>query len=365
MINCKKINKIVVNASALRAGGALTILQQFIEAIPNDEFEYLVFVDESVNIKHKKNNLQIVSTNVLSFYKRFIWDAFGLKNWLRHNGIFPIASISLQNTNFRLDVKCPNYIYYHQPLPLFNFKWNILKANERALWFYKNIYPFFVKLFINSKTQIFVQLDFIKEGFIKKYDFPSERIHVVFPKNEIPIFDENYNILIQQNKVNLFYPATAVFYKNHNLLFKSALLIDKQLTKKIVVYFTISETDVDLPKNLTNIEFVFLGKVSYNEVLWMFKHVDVLLFPSYIETLGLPLIEAAYFGLPIIASNLPYANEVLDGYSGVTYVDYDDPLAWGSEILRIASAKNTKFKSFNKQNVKSWPELFRLIKREM
>ena len=359
------MNKIIVNATSLRASGALTILNEFIDAIPNDEFEYIIFVDSSICFKQSKFNLEIVNVSAMSFYKRFVWDAYGLKNWLKRNGVSPVAAISLQNTNFRLEESCPNFIYYHQPIPLFHFKWNILKSDERALWFYKNIYPFFVKLFINSKTQIFVQLDFIKEAFIRRYNFPSNKIHVVFPQNEIPIFDENYDILIQQNKVNFFYPATAIFYKNHNLLLKSVSLIDKLLTRKIVIYLTILEADVNLPKDLINVEFVFLGKVSYKEVLWMFKNVDVLLFPSYIETLGLPLIEAAYFGLPIIASNLPYANEVLEGYSGVTYVDYNDPLAWGLEIQKIASDKRTRFESFKKQNVKSWPELFRLVKGEI
>jgi len=39
------------------------------------------------------------------------------------------------------------------------------------------------------------------------------------------------------------------------------------------------------------------------------------LFPSYIETFGLPLIEAAAFGLPIGVANEAYAHEVLKGYN--------------------------------------------------
>ena len=46
-------------------------------------------------------------------------------------------------------------------------------------------------------------------------------------------------------------------------------------------------------------------------------------------------------------------------------VDYNDPLAWGLEIQKIASDKRTRFESFKKQNVKSWPELFRLVKGEI
>jgi len=359
------MNKIIINAPALRAGGGLTILLQFIEAIPDDEYMYLLFADSSVNVDLSKINLQIVSKNVNSFYKRLLWDTFGLKKWLKHNGIIPITSISLQNTNFRLDVSCPNYIYYHQPLPLFPFKWNFFKSQERILWFYKNIYPFFVKLFVNSSTQIFVQLNYIKDGFAQKYNFPKEKIHVVFPKIEIPLLKEEFEINIDSECINLFYPATSIFYKNHSVLFESFTLIDKQLLHKIVLYLTTNKDDFDFPKKLKNVEFVFLGQISYKEVIWMFQNVNALLFPSYIETLGLPLIEAASFGLPIITSDLPYSHEVLEGYKGVTYIDYKSPKAWGMEILKLTKEKDKRFELYKKEDIKSWSDFFKIIKENL
>jgi len=359
------MNKIIVNATALRAGGALTILRQFIEAIPDDGFEYLVFVDNSVKIHNLKQNLQIVPQNVLSFYRRFKWDAYGLKSWLKENDIQPLVAISLQNTNFRLDAVCPNYIYYHQSIPLFHYNWNFFKASERSLWFYKNIYPFFVKLFINTKTEIFVQLDFIKESFALKYKFPRNKIHVVFPRIEIPVIAESFEIKIDKAKFNLFYPASNVFFKNHNILFSSLEYIDKQLVRTIVLYLSNKEIDFEVPKNLNNVEFVFLGQISFKEVLWMFKNVHCLVFPSYIETLGLPLIEAASFGLQIIASDLPYAREVLDGYEGVTYIDYQNSKSWGNEILKLSAQNNTRFEPYKKDNIKSWSDFFNRIKENL
>jgi hypothetical protein len=50
------MKSIIVNATALRADGALTILHQFLDAIPDDQFEYIIFVDDTVtNIKPKQN----------------------------------------------------------------------------------------------------------------------------------------------------------------------------------------------------------------------------------------------------------------------------------------------------------------------
>ncbi|MDD3322940.1 MAG: glycosyltransferase [Paludibacter sp.] len=357
--------RIIVNATALREGGALTILQQFIEAIPDDGFQYLVFVDKSVDLNHSKQNLQLIPQNVLSLYRRFKWDTYGLKKWLNTNNIKPLAAISLQNTNFRLNSTCPNYIYYHQPMPLYPYRWNIFKRNERSLWFYKNIYPYFVKIFINSQTEIFVQLNFIKDGFAQVFNFPRNKIHVVFPKIKIPTVIESYNINLDETKINLFYPSSSVFYKNHSVLFNSLESIDFKLTRKVVLYLTNKEYEFTIPESLINVEFVFLGQISFNEVLWMFQNVNCLVFPSYIETLGLPLIEAASFGLPIIAADLPYAREVLDGYQGVTYVDYQNSNSWGNEILKLSNKETTRFKSYKKGNIKTWSYFFDQIKENL
>ena len=41
---------------------------------------------------------------------------------------------------------------------------------------------------------------------------------------------------------------------------------------------------------------------------------NILIFPSYIETIGLPLLEAQYTNTLIFAADCPYSREVLEGY---------------------------------------------------
>jgi len=65
----------------------------------------------------------------------------------------------------------------------------------------------------------------------------------------------------------------------------------------------------------------YLGVISRDEVYQWFKGSDALLFTSERETLGLPILEALAFGLPVIAPNLPYAVELL-GEAGC-YFDGD------------------------------------------
>lgn len=170
---------IIVSATALDHSGALSILRQFVKNIPYDNQKWYVFVSPIVSVKSPNPNVYIVPIKgVKSMHKRLWWDAFGLKRWLGSHKIEPIAAISLQNTGFNVGKKVPTYIYYHQSIPFFSFKWNPFKRQERIFWFYKYIYPLFVKLFKRKNTKIFVQLDYIKKGFAKRFRHPENFIKV-------------------------------------------------------------------------------------------------------------------------------------------------------------------------------------------
>lgn len=107
----------------------------------------------------------------------------------------------------------------------------------------------------------------------------------------------------------------------------------------VKLYFTLSEDEVALKSRDGKIEY--LGRIPYERVLAMYKACDALVFPSYIETYGLPLIEAASLGIPIIAADLPYAREVLAGYDGAMFVAYNDAYAWKKAISSLVKGAAT------------------------
>jgi len=358
---------IIINATALNASGALSILKQFIEEIPDDEYEYILFVNNNVNLTKTNNNIRFIAKDVKSFRERFIWDAFGVKRWLKKNNINPSATISLQNTNFRTNKSIPNFIYYHQSIPFFNKKWNPFNSSERSLWFYKNIYPFFIKLFINKNTEIFVQINFIRDRFARHFDFPKNKIHIIRPKLELPALEDVKQTNIDTNKLNLVYPATPLIYKNHITIIKALSLLDQKSQEKIILHLTCEKQDLGHLLINTKIHFLinFTGKISFNEVLGMYKEADALLFPSYIETFGFPLLEAASFGMPIIAADMPYSREVLQGYAGVSYASYDDPKLWSEKISKLFSQKGKRFQPIKLEQSDSWLKLFLILKNKI
>lgn len=58
---------------------------------------------------------------------------------------------------------------------------------------------------------------------------------------------------------------------------------------------------------------------SLHELISLYTYADALIHPSISEGFGLPIVEAMYFGIPIIASHIPVFQEIL----GTSYYSFD------------------------------------------
>jgi glycosyltransferase involved in cell wall biosynthesis len=193
----------------------------------------------------------------------------------------------------------------------------------------------------------------------------ENKVHIVFPDVNSTSKIEETDIKVNRTFFNMFYPASNQFFKNHWVIFQALKLIDNKLNHKIVLYLTNKESEFNPMPEFRNIEIVFLGKVPFQTVMSLYQQVDCLVFPSYIETLGLPLIEAASTGLSVLAADLPYAHEVLNGYGGVKFIDVHHIGQWANAIFTLASEnKKIKFEKFVPEKRNSWPEFFEILKNK-
>lgn len=68
---------------------------------------------------------------------------------------------------------------------------------------------------------------------------------------------------------------------------------------------------------------VLLGRVTNAELRWLYEHASVTLCVSLDEGFGLPPLEAASFGSPLVVSDIPVFHEILG--ESVTFVDQLSP----------------------------------------
>ncbi|EFB7960834.1 glycosyltransferase family 4 protein, partial [Escherichia coli] len=84
----------------------------------------------------------------------------------------------------------------------------------------------------------------------------------------------------------------------------------------------------------------FVGRLTRNEVNEYYSKVDVLLFPSKLETWGLPISEAKMKHLPMLVADLSYAKETVGTYDKVTFIDINDPNALAELFERCITGQH-------------------------
>jgi glycosyltransferase involved in cell wall biosynthesis len=359
---------IVVNATALDKSGALTILKQFLShASQNESNHYLCFVPEGLDLK-KSGNITFIEMPKMGWLSRIKWDAYKLKQYLRLNKIDHLKVISLQNTTVNVDVS--QIIYLHQPLPFSDVKWSFFKKEHFKLFLYKHFYKFFILLFAKADTQFVVQTKWMKKALCEKSNIKYTNIHVIRPDIILPdMITENYSI---QGGLGhrLLYPATPFFYKNHQIILEALQLLkleNKIKGLKFQVTFNSGEYSSfdNNAQKLGVLDYIeYLGVIPYSELIDKYLAASLVLFPSFVETFGLPLAEGANLKKSVLCSDLPFSRDVLHGYSGAVFLDYKDPIAWAGAIedtLKKIENNSLECGNFEFKQSSSWKDFFKLI----
>ena len=102
---------------------------------------------------------------------------------------------------------------------------------------------------------------------------------------------------------------------------------------------------------------ILSGYLSTEEVREKLHQADALLCSSHEEGLGLPLLEAQYAGLPVIAPDDAIFREVL-GVSGI-FIDRTDSAAAARSIASAlqSDAQRTRYRELNAHNLARWNRL--------
>ncbi|MFN8587549.1 MAG: glycosyltransferase family 1 protein [Candidatus Eisenbacteria bacterium] len=80
---------------------------------------------------------------------------------------------------------------------------------------------------------------------------------------------------------------------------------------------------------------VSLGGVAEAELRWLYAHATLLLFPTRYEGFGLPLLEAAAAGVPVLCSDLPVLRE--SGEDFARFLPLEDAAAWREAVVGLAA----------------------------
>ncbi len=81
-------------------------------------------------------------------------------------------------------------------------------------------------------------------------------------------------------------------------------------------------------------QILWISDGSNGELRWVYEHAGALLAASKDEGFGLPLVEAAHYGIPILCSDIPIFHEVTEDYADFFKVMDKDSLAQALQAWR-------------------------------
>lgn len=134
------------------------------------------------------------------------------------------------------------------------------------------------------------------------------------------------------------YIASGEAHKNHdNLLLAWRLLAEVGLKPSLALTvdalnYPRLASEIERQRDHHGLNIVNLGKVASADIPALYKSSSALIFPSKVESFGLPLIEATQMGLPVLASELDYVRDVIEP---VETFDPESPVSMARAVRRF------------------------------
>ena len=311
---------ILVLDTAASTSGAETVLTQYYEKVKSDKSNKYYFCVSIIPL-YASPNITILSFpwTKLSWVHRLFFDYIYSKVIIHRYKIDHV--ISLQNMGLPF-CNLPQTIFLQNALPFSKHRFSFFK--EPILWLYQNVIGKLICRSLNEATCIIVQTNWMKNAIVSSLGISSSKIIVEKPLLKLSptrIFDSS------SFKNTFFYPATRYCYKNHIVIYKAVQILKNQgITNfKIILTLTYSSLPHDCKEihNQLRNYFQLAGILPHEKVFDLYSHA-ILIFPSYLETVGLPLIEAKLCNSPIIVANEPFAREILSDYCCVDFFEHND-----------------------------------------
>ncbi|WP_375191699.1 glycosyltransferase [Marinobacter sp.] len=331
---------IVINAVSAVEGGALTVLSEFIESLSECA---VCFCAVSPDELPDRENVEYIFVGHQKSISRLTWDCYRFNQALTSINIRPHVVYSLNNMapilkNYK---SVQQIVFFHQAIPFSNFSASLFSSSFSMIFFYKRVYPLLVRAYDRENVNYRVQARWIKDSLSTLCGISQSRITVERPRlglsNVVP---ETPSWV---HDVDFVYPASDFEYKNHLLLIAAAenlLRSEFPIRNRPVIALTLGEESwvFGLVKRKGVRDFFrFVGPQPRASVLGAFASGCGLVFPSVVETVGLPLLEASHFGAKILVSDLAFSRETLAGREeGCLFLNPEKPEEWALKLSEFS-----------------------------
>lgn len=356
----------IVSAVNLIEGGPLTVLRDCLKAcranLPADWDIYALV--------NKPNLAEVDGV-------KYIYIPLAKRSWIHRiyyeyikfyrisKRLSPTVWLSLHDITPNVLAPC-RVVYCHNPSPFYSSQPTEFLLDP-AFYLFTKLYRALYSINIKSNSLVIVQQEWIRREFQRL--FKISNVAVAYPVTDATRLNSAPPSL-EKDLHTFFYPAFPRIFKNHALLCEAAIALSKLGADKFEIILTVDGKENLYAKKLVNkyskYDFIkFIGKIDATQVSEYYKECTAVIFPSKLETWGLPISEAKQFNKILLAADLPYAHEAVGEYGKCAFFNPNNPDQLAKQMFDIY---NNSFlpeaHHFNRPCepfAPDWPTLIKLI----
>lgn len=306
----KDSNKsIFINASNCHQGGGKTLLDSFISGIENSINNYFIFIDSRY----------IPPTNLsinIKFIRTKVWERLFISYRIKKYAINEDLVIYFGNLPPILNFNKNQVIlllsnrFYIDTISFKGFSFrDMIKIKLEKLYF---------NLFKCNVNQFIVQTTTMKN--LLQQNIKNSKVILTLPFENSFL---NNDFTVEKETNTFIYVASLLPYKNHKRLIQAWINLNKEgVSPKL--FLTIDQNNaiehwIKLSIIKYNLNVIVLERISRSELMKIYKKCEFLIYPSYFEAYGLPLIEASNYNLKLLTADIDYCWDL------VTPFDFFNP----------------------------------------
>lgn len=365
---------IVVSAVTLRKGGTLTILRQCLAYLSDMAAEgsyRVVALVHRADLAHYPHIDYIEMPEIVGGWGKRLWCEYVTMHRISKQ-LAPVHLwLSLHDTTPWVQAE-RQAVYCQTSFPFLKSKWQDLYFDHKIMLF-SLFTRFAYRINIHRNRYLIVQAEWLREGFSRMFGLPKERFIVATPDRNAP--EAKADGTSTGDCYTFLYASTPDCHKNFETICRASVLLENDLKdRRFKVIMTVSGKENRYAKwlhrrwgHVKSLDFA--GFMSKEMLYEKYAQADCLIFPSRVETWGLPISEFAEFGKPMLLADLPYAHETSAGSGQTAFFDPQRADLLKKQMKRLIEGDTSFLKEVPQQTIAepathSWKDLFEILLRK-
>lgn len=233
-------------------------------------------------------------------------------------------------------------VYCHNAAPFWQPTWRDAWYGP-DYWLFARFYGWMYRAFIGRNFAVIVQQAWLREEFRRRWHAPN--VIVAWPEMQALAAGQPQRPT-PDRAATFFYPALPRCFKNFEVIGEALALLEADAEWSGEVRWTLSGDENRyarwLKRRFGHLRTLkWLGLQNREQMQQQYRESHCLVFPSRLESWGLPITEAKQQGLAILAADLPYAHEAVGTYGTVDFFAPDQPAALADQMRAFAMGRPT------------------------